>query len=108
MDGDCISMNIFDEEIIYEDCSVQILRNSQTKEESVGWWRNEGWHKLVENDAIPNIPLIAYSKENNQQMIGMIYWDNDCDCYICDYEGILMFDVMYWRYLPTPPEDEQQ
>lgn len=35
-----IQTNIFDEEIIYPNCTVQILRNSVTGEESVGWWRN--------------------------------------------------------------------
>lgn len=36
-----IETNIFDEVEIYENCSVQILRNSVTGEESVGWWINE-------------------------------------------------------------------
>lgn len=36
-----IETNIFDEVEIYENCSVQILRNSVTGEESVGWWVNE-------------------------------------------------------------------
>lgn len=33
--------NIYDEEEIHENCTVQILRNSLTGEESVGWWENE-------------------------------------------------------------------
>ena len=32
--------NIYDEEEIHENCTVQILRNSLTGEESVGWWEN--------------------------------------------------------------------
>lgn len=32
--------NLFDVEEIHEDCTVQILRNSVTGEESVGWWPN--------------------------------------------------------------------
>ena len=36
-----IQMNLFDEETIYPNCTVQILRNSVTGEESVGWWVNE-------------------------------------------------------------------
>ena len=33
--------NIYDEEKIHENCTVQILRNSVTGEESIGWWENE-------------------------------------------------------------------
>lgn len=40
-EGGTIETNIFDEVEIYENCSVQILRNSVTGEESVGWWINE-------------------------------------------------------------------
>ena len=31
----------FDVEEIHENCTVQILRNSVTGAESVGWWKNE-------------------------------------------------------------------
>lgn len=33
--------NIFDEEEIYPNCTVQVWRNSKTGEVSVGWWPNE-------------------------------------------------------------------
>ena len=33
--------NLYDEEEIHENCTVQILRNSVTGEESIGWWENE-------------------------------------------------------------------
>ena len=33
--------NIYDEEEIHENATVQILRNSITGEESIGWWENE-------------------------------------------------------------------
>lgn len=32
--------NLFDVEEIHDNCTVQILRNSVTGEESVGWWPN--------------------------------------------------------------------
>lgn len=35
-----VETNIFDEETTYPDCTVQILRNSITGEESVGWRNN--------------------------------------------------------------------
>lgn len=36
-----VETNIFDEEEIHENCTVQILKNSQTGEISVGWWEND-------------------------------------------------------------------
>lgn len=36
-----VETNIFDVEEIYPNCTVQILRNSVTGEESIGWWVNE-------------------------------------------------------------------
>lgn len=104
MEGGTLNTNIFDQEEIHYDCTVQILSNSITGEESIGWWENEGWHRIDRNN-IPEGTVVAFSKENNQQMIGIVYWDEDCDCFICDYEGILMFDVTHWRNQFMPPED---
>lgn len=36
-----IETNLFDEEEIHENCTVQILRNSITGEVSIGWWEND-------------------------------------------------------------------
>ena len=36
-----VEPNIFDEEEIHENCTVQILRNSITGACSFGWWENE-------------------------------------------------------------------
>lgn len=36
-----IETNLFDEEKIYPNCTVQVLHNSVTDEYSVGWWDNE-------------------------------------------------------------------
>lgn len=38
---DIIETNIFDQEEIHPNCTVQILRNSVTGEVSIGWWENE-------------------------------------------------------------------
>lgn len=35
------SINIFDIEEVYDNCTVQILSSSITGEVSVGWWKNE-------------------------------------------------------------------
>ena len=37
---DDVEVNMYDVEEIYDNCTVQILRNSATGEKSVGWWRN--------------------------------------------------------------------
>lgn len=33
-----VETNIFNEEELHHNCTVQILRNSQTGEQSIGWW----------------------------------------------------------------------
>lgn len=35
-----MEINIYDEEEVYPDCTVQVLRNSVTGKVSVGWWKN--------------------------------------------------------------------
>lgn len=35
-----VEMNIYDEEEIHENCTVQILKNSATGDISIGWWEN--------------------------------------------------------------------
>lgn len=39
--AEIIETNIFDQEEIHTNCTVQILRNSVTGEVSVGWWENK-------------------------------------------------------------------
>ena len=34
-----MEINIYDKEEIIENCTVQILTNSVTGEQSIGWWR---------------------------------------------------------------------
>jgi len=42
-EGDVVAvhMNIFDEEEIIENCTVQVLRNSVTGEMSIGFWPSD-------------------------------------------------------------------
>ena len=35
-----VEVNLYDTVELYQDCTVQVLRNSATGQESVGWWRN--------------------------------------------------------------------
>ena len=37
----CTDIGLFDKEETYPNCTVQILTNTITGEQSVGWWRNE-------------------------------------------------------------------
>lgn len=46
MDQQKIETNIYDVEEVYHNCTVQILRNSITGEQSIGWWPEE--HPPVE------------------------------------------------------------
>lgn len=34
-------VNIYDEVETYQNCTVEVLKNSVTGETSVGWWKNE-------------------------------------------------------------------
>ena len=36
-----VEVNIYDEEEIHTNCTVQILRNSVTGQISIGWWEND-------------------------------------------------------------------
>ena len=36
-----VETNVYDEVEEHKNCTVQILKNSLTGEESVGWWENE-------------------------------------------------------------------
>lgn len=33
-------LNMFDDEEIHENCTVQVWKNTKTGETSVGWWQN--------------------------------------------------------------------
>lgn len=36
-----VETNIYDQEEIHKNCTVQILRNSVTGETSIGWWEDD-------------------------------------------------------------------
>lgn len=36
-----VDIDVYDEEEIHENCTVQILQNSVTGKISIGWWENE-------------------------------------------------------------------
>ena len=36
-----LDMNVFDDEEIHENCTVQVWSNKATGQSSVGWWKNE-------------------------------------------------------------------
>lgn len=106
-DYEKIETNFYDKEELYDDCVVQVLTNTITGETSVGWWKNNGWNELTEKRTQTPAykEVIAYSSVSHRQMIGEVYWDEDCDCYTCeDNDGGLMFDVTHWRVTLLPPD----
>ena len=40
-DIEIISTNLYNIEEVYPNCTVQVLKNSVTGEQSIGWWVNE-------------------------------------------------------------------
>lgn len=36
-----VEVEIYDEEEIHENCTVQVWKNSHTGATSIGWWKNE-------------------------------------------------------------------
>lgn len=36
-----VDMDIYDQEEIYPNCTVQVLTNTVTGKVSIGWWRND-------------------------------------------------------------------
>lgn len=43
-----VDLNLYDQEEIHDNCTVQILRNSYTGAVSVGWWENDAAPKGVD------------------------------------------------------------
>lgn len=43
-------INVFDKVETYENCTVQILINTITGEQSIGWWRNDNPPYVVNNE----------------------------------------------------------
>lgn|GEM_PF-5807866 len=42
-DNKKVTINIYDQEEIHHNCTVQILSNSVTGEVSIGWWKDESY-----------------------------------------------------------------
>lgn len=45
-----VNLNLYDQEEIHDNCTVQILRNSYTGVVSVGWWDNDAAPKGVDHE----------------------------------------------------------
>lgn len=43
-----VDMDIYDQEEIYPNCTVQVLTNTVTGKVSIGWWRNDLGQDLEE------------------------------------------------------------
>lgn len=45
-----VETNMFDEEELHTDCTVQVLTNSVTGEVSVGWWENNNPPREIKHE----------------------------------------------------------
>lgn len=93
------SIGFYDKCIEYNDCTVQILINSQTQEESVGWRRNEGWHSVY--DFCPYEEVICLNTEGTQ-VIGQLF-KIDEDFYACSTDNDTIYNITHWHKLLQPP-----
>ena len=47
-----IETNLFDQEELHTDCTVQVLTNSVTGECSVGWWDNSNPPREIKHELV--------------------------------------------------------
>ena len=47
-----IETNLFDQEELHTDCTVQVLTNSVTGECSVGWWENSNQPMEIKHELV--------------------------------------------------------
>ena len=50
MTNGTIETNLFDQEELHENCTVQVLTNSVTGEVSVGWWENSNPPREIKHE----------------------------------------------------------
>ena len=61
-----IQMNLFDEEILHPNCTVQELRNAETGEVSFGWWENENPPKGVAKTRYDQVKAMSLEEMANE------------------------------------------
>lgn len=83
---------------------VEVLINTETSEESVGWKQNEGWHSVEE--PCPYDTEVICLTENKTQVIGYLE-QVDTNLYICKCsDGCITYDITHWhKPLPLPEEE---
>lgn len=52
MTNGTIETNLFDQEELHENCTVQVLTNSVTGEVSVGWWENSNPPREIKHELV--------------------------------------------------------
>lgn len=97
----------------YDDCTVEILINTKTGEQSIGWWQNGGWYEIPEDITDYDFPsekvLITTLNPNDfwfgQQIVGYLCCNKNNNYYWAhDSNGIEIEYPTHWRYLPSLPE----
>lgn len=103
-----IETNFFDKEELHPNCTVQILTNSITGEQSVGWWENPGWIKVDYNNpkSLPeqdcDVLCVAYCE---RRILAYRGYHNGHHIWNSDYEQCEDLEVTYWMYQPAPPDE---
>lgn len=102
-DGD-IEISVFNKEELFTDCTVQVLVNTFTGQQSVGWWENEKpmfgrWHSVLE-DGLPR-----------KRGVYIVLWCGVCDYAITDkpdlYYEMVDFNGKVWDIKTDIPQAEE-
>lgn len=103
-----IETNIFNEREVYNNCTVEIWKNSYNGQISVGWFENaDKWHKLDKNKLdCPSNKVLVYNSDSKEYYVGYIDYDIEDDSFVCeDDDLVIAYDVTHWRELDVPSID---
>jgi hypothetical protein len=102
-DTNTVETNIYHQEEIHHNCTVQILHNSVTGEQSVGWWEEKEQQWISVKDRLPEDgePVLVY-KERHSEAYG-----NMSTAYYRRgrWFGSIGEVITHWMPLPDAPED---
>lgn len=113
------SVNVYDREQLFTDCTIQILSNSITGQSSLGWKINEElrpgrWHSMDEEPPRENCYIVLWKPlEKKYQSRGklfyeMVWYDEEgvwhVDEDIPQAEPLGGCEILFWMPLPEKPE----
>ena len=114
------SVNVYDKEKLYTDCTIQILSNSITGQTSLGWRINREikpgkWRSIDEEPPRDRCYLVLWkvmkilSPQDRQLFYEIVYYDQDGIWNVEDdipqaFEGNGGAEILFWMPLPEKPE----